>query len=59
MKLRVKLKSWMLKGMKYGKWIGIVWIVGFIVLAPVLFLIGGWPLLLAYIACKLSGVCPL
>jgi hypothetical protein len=36
-----------------------VWLLSAVILIPILWIIGGIPLVLAYIACKLTGVCPL
>lgn len=46
-------------GYKYGKIVGLIWLLAGIIIAPILFAIGGWKLLLAYLICKLSGVCPI
>lgn len=54
-----KLKQWALKGFKYGKVLGIIWIAGFFIMLPILFIMGGYPLVVAYIICKFTGMCPL
>lgn len=45
--------------MKKIKILGIIWLLGMILIAPVLFLIGGWTLVIAYLTCKFTGVCPI
>lgn len=58
-RLYLKLKDWAMKGFKYGKVIGVIWVVSFVVMLPLMFCIGGYPLMMAYIMCKLTGMCPL
>lgn len=36
-----------------------LWVLTLIVIAPIMFIYGGWPLLLAYLMCKFTGVCPI
>lgn len=54
-----KIKYYSLKGFTYGKIIGIIWLTSFIILSPLVFILGGWKLLVAYWICKVSGFCPL
>lgn len=59
-KLLLRLKDVAFRGFKkYGKLIGILWLVSFIIMLPLMFIIGGWPLLVGYLTCKLTGVCPI
>lgn len=58
-KLLTRLNRWATYGYKYGKYIGILWIISFCIMLPVMFVIGGWQLATAYLICKLTGVCPI
>lgn len=46
-------------GFKYGKWLGILWFGSMLIIAPIIYFYFGWTVLLAYLICKFSGVCPL
>lgn len=54
-----KFKKFLFKGFKYGKILGVLWLVSLIIISPILFLIGGWKLLIAYLICKITGACPI
>lgn len=45
--------------MKLLKILSYVWIISLIIISPIVFILGGWPLLVAYLTCKFSGFCPI
>ena len=57
------LKSKSFEVYKKNKLLGIaifsVWVLSAVILIPILWFIGGVPLVLAYLVCKLTGACPL
>ena len=59
MNLVNKLKEIVLKGFKYGKIFGIIWLLGLLIIFPILLLYGGWSVALAYLTCKITGMCPI
>ncbi len=58
-KFKQTIKQTFTYGFKYGKIAGIAWFGSMLIIAPIVFIYGGWPALVAYLMCKFSGVCPL
>lgn len=58
-----KLKDKSIRIYRKNKLLGlillVVWLLAAVILIPILYFIGGVPLVIAYITCKLTGVCPL
>ena len=44
---------------KYGLILGSLWVLSLLIVAPIVFVYGGWVAVVAYLGCKLSGVCPI
>ena len=59
MKILEQITSTLLYGMKYGKIVGVLWLVSGIVLSVFIGMYFGTAALVAYLICKFSGVCPI
>lgn len=57
-KFKSKVYNLFAKGFKYGKWVGIIWVASLLIISPIIFVLFGWQVLVAYLICKFTGACP-